>query len=76
LDAGAIYETPRELAKLVGTEGLVWRERNPFAKWPVGKDWRDLDLCLCGVDIPASIGRMGLRCERMTEDPMEFTVIR
>jgi hypothetical protein len=76
LDGGTIYETPRELARLVGMDGLVWREKNPFAKWPAGKDWHDLDLCLCGIDIPASLSQVGLRCERMTADPMEFEIVR
>lgn len=45
VDGETIYETPRELATLVGMDGLVWRDKNPFVNWFVGKDWHDLDLC-------------------------------
>lgn len=76
IDGETVYDTPRELAKLVGMDGLVWRERNPFINMPADKDWRDLDLCLCGIDIPASLGRAGLRCARVSPDPMEFSVVR
>jgi len=76
VDGGTIYETPRELAALVGVDGLVWRDKSPFVNLPVGKDWHDLDLCLCGIDISASLARVGLRCERMTADPMELKIVR
>lgn len=76
VDGETIYETPRELATLVGMDGLVWRDKNPFVNWSVGKDWHDLDLCLCGVDISASLGRVGLKRERMTADPMELKIVR
>jgi hypothetical protein len=66
--------TPRELANVVGHEAIVWRDRNPFARWPEGKDWRDPDLCLCPVDVPATLTMAGLRWRRSELDPMEFVV--
>jgi len=75
-DGGTIYQTPRELAELVGLHGLVWIESSSFVNLPTGVDWQDLDLCLCAIDIPASLGSVGLRCGNRSADPMELEVIR
>ena len=76
MDGATIYETPRELAMLVGMDGLVWRDKNPFVTLPAGKDWHDIDMCLCGIDISASLARVGLQCGRMTADWMEPKIVR
>ncbi len=67
-----IYNTPRELAELVGGEaGLIWQTRNPFVGLPKGKDWHDLDLCLCPIDLEATLLGVGFRWTRGV-DPMEY----
>ncbi len=71
---GREFNTPRELASLVGgEENLVWKGFNPFARWSEGKDWRDLDLCLCGIDLPATLERAALSWHRGV-DPFEHFV--
>lgn len=67
-------ETPRELAAMIGDDNLVWSGRNPFAGWPEGKEWKDPDLCLCTVDVKASLSRAGLRWRRSEQDAMEYLV--
>jgi hypothetical protein len=70
---GREYGTPRKLAELVGgKDRLVWINTNPFRKWPDGKDWHDLDLCLCPVDLEATLQRAGFSWRRGTADPMEY----
>lgn len=71
---GREYETPGQLASLVGGEDkLVWQSTNPFTRWPEGKDWRDLDLCLCGINLRETLTRAGLRW-RHGVDPMEYFI--
>jgi hypothetical protein len=71
---GRVYSTPRELAELVGgADNLVWRKENPFVAWPEEKDWRQMDLCLCPVNVEATLNAIGLR-RRRDADPMEFFV--
>lgn len=76
---GQEHGTPRELAALGGGEDhLIWQDTNPFTRWPQGKDWRDLDLCLCPIDLPATLNKAGMRWRRGDwregEDPMEHFV--
>ncbi|RVK55594.1 hypothetical protein CN090_20040 [Sinorhizobium meliloti] len=71
---GRYYNTPRELADLLGGEDtLVWQSTNPFLKWPEGEDWHVLDLCLCPIDMKATLDRAGLVWEQ-GRDPMEYFV--
>ena len=71
---GRIYSTPGELANLVGGAGnLTWRKKNPFVKWPEGEDWHRMDLCLCPIDVEATLAAAGLLYRR-GDDPMEFFV--
>ena len=73
-DGGVTYQSPKQFANLVGVEGIVWL---PEPRDLVNrKPWRDMDSCLCHVDIEASLGRVGLSCERYTPDPMELRVVR
>jgi hypothetical protein len=66
------YRTPRQLAHLVGGEDkLVWGNSNPFRNWPEGKNWRDLDLCLCPIEMEATLSQVGFRWHRGA-DPMEY----
>ncbi len=72
---GREYQTPRQLAELVGGDDkLIWQSRNPFTPWPKGKDWHDLDLCLCGIDLPSTLRRAGLPWHRGEDDPMEYFI--
>lgn len=74
LSKGRVYSTPRELAELVGgAANLVWQKENPFVSWPKGKDWHQMDLCLCPISIEATLNGVGLRWRRGA-DPMEFFV--
>lgn len=69
---GKAFNTPRELATLIGGEDrLVWSDKNPFVNWPVEKDWHDLDLCLCPVDLEATLKGAGFHWTRGA-DPMEW----
>jgi hypothetical protein len=71
---GVKYDTPRALADLVGGQDhLIWQDRNPFRPWPEGKDWKDLDLCLCPIDLAATLAKAGLNYHR-GDDPMEWFV--
>jgi hypothetical protein len=72
---GRWYNSPRELSELLGgTDNLVWQEKNPFVNWPAGRDWHDLDLCLCSVDLAATLSQAGLRWRR-GDDPMEWHIV-
>lgn len=72
--SGREHETPGELAKLVGgVENLVWQTENPFVGWPEGKDWHELDLCLCSIDVPNTLTNAALKWHR-GDDPMEYFV--
>ena len=74
IDKGREYDTPRKLAEFIGGENkLVWQHQNPFARWPAGKDWHDLDLCLCGIDLAATLSNAGLNWHRGV-DPMEHFI--
>lgn len=71
---GREYDTPRKLAAFLGGEDkLVWQGQNPFVRWPEGKDWHDLDLCLCGINLSATLDKAGLSYRR-GNDPMEWYV--
>jgi len=73
---GRWYNTPRELSELVGsTNKLVWQSTNPFVKWPAEKDWHDLDLCLCSIDLAATLSQAGFRWQRGEADPMEWYIV-
>ena len=72
--AGVEYDTPRKLAALIGGErNLIWQNNNPFRPWPDGKDWKDLDLCLCPVNLTATLAKAGFNYQRGA-DPMEWFV--
>lgn len=71
---GHTYSTPGELAELLGgMDKLVWQETNPFRRWDEAKDWRDPDLCLCPVDLKATLRASGLNWE-LGADPMEHYI--
>lgn len=71
---GVEYSTPRKLAVLLGgEEKLVWQDANPFTPWPDGKDWKDLDLCLCPVELAKTLSAAGF-VYRRGDDPMEWFV--
>ncbi|SHF09752.1 hypothetical protein SAMN02745157_1632 [Kaistia soli DSM 19436] len=73
---GRIYNTPGELAELVGgVDRLVWQSFNPFTPWPAGKDWHALDLCLCPVNVEATLTSAGFTATN-DGDPMEWQVQR
>lgn len=73
---GVEYNTPRNLAVLLGgEEKLIWQARNPFQPWPDGKEWKDLDLCLCPIDLAATLENAGLSYIR-GDDPMEWFASR
>ena len=68
------YDTPEELAELLGgADKLVWQRTNPFVKWPEGEDWRRTDLCLCPVDLAATLTNAGFVWTK-GDDPMEWHV--
>jgi hypothetical protein len=70
------FGTPRKLAELIGGEDkLIWQKTNPFVNWPEGKDWHDLDLCLCPIDLTATLEKAGFNWRR-GKDPMEYFVER
>lgn len=72
---GRSYDTPRQLATLLGGEDkLIWQTQNPFVRWPEGKDWRDLDLCLCGINLAATLEKAGLQWHVGDDDPMEHFI--
>jgi hypothetical protein len=71
---GREYKTPAELAVLVGgTDKLVWGSQNPFVNWPADKDWHATDLCLCPIDLAATLANGGFKWTRGV-DPMEWFV--
>ena len=71
---GRWYNTPAELAELVGgADRLVWQETNPFIRWPAGKDWHVMDECLCPINLEATFRRAGLTWTLGT-DPMEWFI--
>jgi hypothetical protein len=71
------YRSPRQLAELVGGEDkLVWQTANPFRKWSEGKNWRDLDVCLCPINLEATLQQAGFGWRRGEPDPMEVFVER
>lgn len=73
---GVEYNTPRELATLVGgEEKLIWQDQNPFRPPPKDGDWKKLDLCLCPIDLVATLEKAGLTY-RKGVDPMEWFVTR
>jgi len=61
------------LAELVGgANNIIWRTDNPFRRnWPKGKDWRVMDLCLCPVDLEATLANAGFTWTR-GDDPFEW----
>jgi hypothetical protein len=68
-------QTPTELAGLIGgAEKLVWHTSNPFAGWPEGKDWRDMDGCLCPIDLAATLNRAGFKW-KVGPDPMAWVIV-
>jgi hypothetical protein len=72
---GYEYACPRQLATLVGgLDKLVWGNENPFRSWPADKDWHDLDLCLCPIDLEATLSKAGLKWIR-GYDPMEWHIV-
>lgn len=60
---------------MIGDENIIWRADNPFSRWPEGKDWKNPDLCLCPVDLDASLTKARLHWKRAEIDPMEYLVI-
>lgn len=73
---GHQYTTPRELADMLGGQDeLVWLGKNPFRRISGERHWRDLDLCLCAIDLEATLDKAGLRWRR-GRDPMEYLVSR
>lgn len=72
---GQWHKTPSELATLVGgVDKLVWQKTNPFVGWPEGEDWRRMDLCLCPINLEATLAKAGFTWSRGT-DPMEWFLI-
>jgi hypothetical protein len=70
----AEYDTPRKLATLIGgAHNLIWHGHTPFYPPPDGEDWKDLDLCLCQIDLAATLEKAGFGYRRGT-DPMEWFV--
>ncbi|PYF01814.1 hypothetical protein BJ122_11737 [Rhodopseudomonas faecalis] len=64
--AGREYQSPRELAQLVGgVDHLVWLDNRPG----------EMNSCLCPVDLEATLGHAGFRWERGA-DPMEWTAFK
>jgi hypothetical protein len=62
---GCVYSTPRDLAEIVGgIDNLIWVSSNPFVNLPADRDWHDLDLCLCPIDLEATLARAGLKWTR------------
>jgi hypothetical protein len=73
---GVRYDTPRKLAALLGgREKLIWQGHNPFIRWSKDNNWKDLDLCLCPVDLAATLEQCGFSYIR-GDDPMEWFVTR
>lgn len=71
---GRHYDTSRQLAALLGgCDKLVWEAANPFKRVANGRDWRDLDLCLCAIDLPATLAKADLKW-RLGADPMEHFI--
>lgn len=73
-DGNKVYQTPRQLERLVGSDNIVW-----FAdpsKRGGRSPWREMDTCLCDVDILASLRRVGLLCEQHSPDPMDLRLVR
>ena len=69
------FNSPRALAVLLGgTEKIIWQESNPFHNAPKGEDWQDLDLCLCAVDLAATLKQAGFEWKREV-DPMMWTIL-
>ena len=72
---GREYNSPAELAILVGgAEKLVWQTQNPFVGWPPDKDWHAMDLCLCPINLEATLSNAGFRWTRGA-DPFEWFVV-
>ena len=73
-DGKTEYRTPRQFERLVGLNNIVWLPE------PTGREdtlrWRDMDSCLCNVDVPGSLMRVGLACEQPTPDPMDLRLTR
>ena len=67
-------------AFLGGVERLVWRPTNPFYGWKDRTDWKAPDLCLCPVDVDATLDSAGLAWRRGDhlngEDFMEYHVAK
>ena len=65
-------------AFLGGDKCIVWRHKNPFHGWDEKKDWKDAKLCLCPVDVEATLNRAALTWRRgdplRGEDAMEYRV--
>ncbi len=71
-NVGRWYNTPATLAELVGgADRLVWQESNPFKQWPAGQDWHRMDLCLCPINLEATLEQAGFTWTRGV-DPMEW----
>lgn len=73
---GRVYGTPRQLAELIGGQDrLIWSGESPFRNLPEGKDWRDLDLCLCAIELEKTLANAGFHWRR-GQDPMEYFASR
>lgn len=69
---GKEFWTPRQLAELLGGEDrLVWASESPFRNLPEGRDWQDLDLCLCAIELEATLEKASLSW-RPGSDPMVY----
>jgi hypothetical protein len=62
---GCEYQSPAELATLIGEKNLVWADLQSH----------DVKGCLCSVDLEASLKRAGFGWTRGI-DPMQWTVFR
>lgn len=68
---------PRALASIVGgIDHLIWREQNPFVNLPDGLNWQYPDLCLCAIDIDATVSAARFRLTLGGSDPMEMLLER
>jgi hypothetical protein len=66
------YNTPAELATIIGgPENIIWLDYNPFRPWPEDKNWKAMDLCLCPVDLAATLTKAGYAWTRGV-DPFEW----
>jgi hypothetical protein len=71
---GGVCNSPRQLVALLGGEqNLVWFDHDTSISSADRKSGRDMDGCLCPVDLAATLKRAGLDYS-LGKDPMEWFV--